>query len=182
MTERTHRKTDRIVDTACVFVALGANLPSAWGPPRATLTAALEKLCQGAITLVARSPWYETAPVPDPEQPWYVNAVAEIATTLEAAPLLARLHDVEAEFGRVRRERWGARAIDLDLIDYRGMVSGGPGPQLPHPRMAERAFVLQPLADIAPHWRHPVTGCSVSELLAAAAPGASIRRLGDSGQ
>ncbi|MDA0220922.1 MAG: 2-amino-4-hydroxy-6-hydroxymethyldihydropteridine diphosphokinase [Proteobacteria bacterium] len=162
---------------SCVFVALGANLPSPWGPPRATLEAALEHLCGDGIGLVARSPWYETAPVPDLDQPWYVNGVARLDTALSPEALLARLHALEEAFGRVRRQRWEARAIDLDLIDHCGLVRLEGAPLLPHPRMDQRAFVLMPLADVAPDWRHPVDGRPIAELLVALPPGQRIRRL-----
>ena len=106
------------------------------------------------------SAWYRTAPVPASDQPWYVNAVAEVASGLPADALLAELHAVEAEFGRRRTVPNAARPIDLDLLDYHGEIAaGGPGrATLPHPRMTGRAFVLRPLADVAPDWRHPVTG------------------------
>lgn len=177
MTEATHRQTALASDDSCVFVALGANLPSAFGPPRATLKQALAVLQDDALRLDALSPWYETAPVPAADQPWFVNAVARFSTTLSPEDLLARLHAVEARFGRVRRERWEARAIDLDLIDYCGLVRPGPAPVLPHPRMAERAFVLMPLADLAPDWRHPVDGRPIADLLAVLAGEQQIRRM-----
>lgn len=162
---------------SCVFVALGANLPSAWGPPRITLEAALEHLAGPQLRIDARSPWYETAPVPDMDQPWYVNGVVRLATSLTPPDLLARLHETEAHFGRVRVARWEARAIDLDLIDYCGLVDPDGTPSLPHPRMAERAFVVRPLADIAPDWRHPADGRAIADLVAALPAGQRIRRL-----
>lgn len=179
MTSLTDSKSGRGLGKSCVFVALGANLPSVWGPPRATLEAALERLGGDSVRIEACSPWYETAPVPDMDQPWYVNAVIRLATSLTPAELLARMHAVEAAFGRVRKERWEARAIDLDLIDFCGKVDGEGDPVLPHPRMHERAFVLRPLADIAPDWRHPVDGRPIGELLAALPPGQRIRRQGE---
>lgn len=92
--------------------------------------------------------------------------VVEVDTDLAPQPLLALLHDVEAIFGRVRRERWEARVLDLDLIDYRGRQSlTGESPILPHPRLQERLFVLLPLQEIAPDWRHPVTGMDLPTLL-----------------
>ena len=107
--------------------------------------------------------------MPASDQPWYVNAVAEVASELPADALLAELHAVEAEFGRRRTVPNAARPIDLDLLDYHGEIAaGGPGrATLPHPRMTGRAFVLRPLADLAPDWRHPVTGQPIGELLAA---------------
>jgi len=98
-----------------------------------------------------------------------VNAVAEIATGLPPDTLLAVLHEVEEAFGRVRSEPNAARRIDLDLLDFCGEIaSGGPGKAtLPHPRMAARAFVMRPLADLAPAWRHPMTGTAIAALVAA---------------
>ncbi len=164
-----------------VFIALGANLPhERFGSPRRTLEAALEELARRGVTIVGLSSWYRTAPMPASDQPWYVNAVAEIASERSADALLAELHAVEAAFGRARTVPNAARPVDLDLIDFKGEIASG-GPRratLPHPRMAERAFVLLPLADLAPHWRHPVSGLSVQALIAALPPGQAIEREG----
>jgi len=153
-----------------IFVAVGANLAhERYGTPRRTLEAALGELGHRGVQTLRLSPWYRTAPVPASDQPWYVNAVAEVASELPADALLAELHAVEAEFGRRRTVPNAARPIDLDLLDYHGEIApSGPGRAiLPHPRMIGRAFVLRPLADLAPGWRHPVTGQSIGELLAA---------------
>ncbi|TMJ29043.1 MAG: 2-amino-4-hydroxy-6-hydroxymethyldihydropteridine diphosphokinase [Alphaproteobacteria bacterium] len=153
-----------------IFLGLGANLPhERLGPPRGTLEAALAELGRRGVRTVRVSPWYRTAPVPASDQPWFVNAVAEVASVLPPDALLAELHAVEAAFGRARTVPNAARPIDLDLLDYRGEVApGGPGrATLPHPRMTGRAFVLRPLADLAPAWRHPVTGRPIGELLTA---------------
>jgi 2-amino-4-hydroxy-6-hydroxymethyldihydropteridine diphosphokinase len=133
------------------------------------LQAALAALERRGLTVRQVSPWYRTAPVPVSEQPWYFNAVAEISADMPADRLLAELHAVEEEFGRVRGARNAPRIIDLDLLDYRGEIAaGGPGKaSLPHPRMTGRAFVLRPLADVAPEWRHPVSGTSIQALVAA---------------
>ena len=122
-----------------------------------------------------RSRFYKSAPVPVSDQPWYVNAVASVATELPPRELLALLHRVEARFGRARRERNEARPLDLDLLAYNDRIEAGEGggPILPHPRLHERGFVLLPLAEVAPGWRHPVSGKSVAELIAALPPGQS---------
>ena len=162
-----------------ILIGLGANLPSPeHGPPQATLAAALEALeARGAHTL-RRSPWYESAPVPPSGQPWYVNAVAEVESALSPQALLAALLDVEAGFGRVRGARNASRTVDLDLLDYRGLVTGpGEKPELPHPRLHERAFVLLPLRDLAPGWRHPACGRTVDMLISALAAAPPARRL-----
>lgn len=150
-----------------ILVALGANLPSErYGEPRRTLEAVLDLLAKRGLRLVARSRWYESAPVPPSDQPWYINGVVAVESDLPPGALLQLLHDVEAEVGRVRGEVNAARPVDLDLLDYEGRVSeAGAWPVLPHPRLAERAFVLLPLADVAPGWRHPVTGQGLAELM-----------------
>ena len=105
--------------------------------------------------------------------------VVEADSALASPAILQLLHSVENAFGRIRREPNAARVLDLDLLDCRGEVLTGPeGPILPHPRLEDRAFVLLPLADIAPHWRHPASHRSVAELLAALPPGQRIRRAG----
>jgi len=163
------------VDNA-IYIGLGGNLPHPrYGPAKATLQAALGALKARGIEVVRISPWYRTAPVPASDQPWYFNAVAEISTGLTADRLLAELHAVEEELGRVRSVPNAPRLIDLDLLDFRGETApGGPGKAtLPHPRLTGRAFVLRPLADLAPGWRHPVSGASI-QALAAALPGDQI--------
>ena len=149
-----------------ILVALGANLDHPrYGPPRETLEAALEALQQSGVTILARSRWYRSAPVPPSDQPWFVNAVASVETSLSPADLLAKLHEIEASFGRSRRRPNEARVLDLDLLAYHERVSApGQSPVLPHPRLAERAFVVLPLADVAPDWRHPQSGLSAAEL------------------
>lgn len=163
-----------------VYIGLGANLiHSVHGAPARTLHVALDMLGARGVGVLRVSPRYRTAPVPVSDQPWYVNAVAELATDLAADELLARLHAVEAELGRARTVANAARAIDLDLLDFCGKIaSGGPGRAiLPHPRMAERGFVLRPLADVAPLWRHPVTGAAIQALLTGLAPDQQTERL-----
>ena len=162
-----------------ILIGLGANLPSPeHGPPQATLAAALAALAAEGVTTLRRSPWYESAPVPPSGQPWYVNAVAEVETALSPLALLAALLEVEAGFGRVRGARNAARTVDLDLLDYRGLVTGpDEPPALPHPRLHERAFVLLPLCDLAPGWRHPASGRTVEALIRALGRTGPIRRL-----
>ena len=163
-----------------IYIGLGANLPHPrYGAPVDTLKAALADLGAHGVEIRGLSPWYRSAPVPVSDQPWYVNAVAEIAAGLPPDTLLAVLHEVEEAFGRVRSEPNAARRIDLDLLDFCGEIaSGGPGKAtLPHPRMAARAFVMRPLADLAPAWRHPVTGAPIAALVAALPAGQIIEKL-----
>jgi len=147
------------------LIALGANL----GDPLQTLAQAISQLgAHGEV--VARSRPYLTAPVGGPPgQPDYVNAViafrpAEAA--LGPADLLALLLDLERLHGRERRIAWDARTLDLDLLAWGHLRVATAGLTLPHPRLGERAFVLVPLADVMPQWRHPVSGAGLNELLA----------------
>jgi 2-amino-4-hydroxy-6-hydroxymethyldihydropteridine diphosphokinase len=151
-----------------IFVALGANLPSAvHGAPRATLEAAVRFLAREGVQIVKRSSWWQSAAQPASDQPDFINGVVEVDTTLAPVELLALLHRIEGSFGRVRVARWEARVLDLDLIDYRGLKlrGEGGGPILPHPRMQDRLFVLLPLQEIAPDWRHPVSGVGIEVLI-----------------
>ena len=153
-----------------IFIGAGANLghPS-YGSPHQTLEAAFRDLARRGVRVLRVSAWFKTAPVPISDQPWYQNAVIEVETELSANSLLATLNDVELAFGRVRTVPNAPRVIDLDLLDFRGEIAaGGPGQAtLPHPRLASRAFVLRPLADLAPQWCHPVTGEPIQALLKA---------------
>lgn len=152
-----------------VLIGLGANLPGPGGaPPRATLVWAVGRITAlSGLRLHRMSGLWDSAPVPPSGQPRYVNAVAAYAGEADPGALLLVLHRLEADAGRVRGERNASRSLDLDLLDLNGMVRPGPAPILPHPRLTERGFVLHPLAEVAPGWRHPVTGASVEALLAA---------------
>lgn len=152
-----------------ILIALGANLPSPAGLPAATLDAALHQLAGRGITIVKRSGFYGSAAWPDPSDPSFINAVAAIETDLTPATLLAVLHEMETAFGRRRSTPNAARTLDLDLLDYHGRIEDGT-PQLPHPRMQTRAFVLIPLQEVAPLWRHPVSGQTAAELIVGLPP------------
>jgi len=148
-----------------ILIALGSNSNGPWGTPRQAVEEALRRLDGGGIRLKAASELLVTAPFGVTDQPDFVNAVAEVATALPPEQLLARLHDIERDAGRERTLRWGPRTLDLDLLDHDGLVRSAPPPVLPHPGIAERIFVLAPIAAIAPHWRHPVTGLSAAAML-----------------
>ncbi|MHC0051877.1 2-amino-4-hydroxy-6-hydroxymethyldihydropteridine diphosphokinase [Actibacterium sp. D379-3] len=170
-----------------VLVALGSNVTSHHGSPPETLLAALSALEDESLRVVARSRLYATPCFPPGAGPDFVNGAALLATTLDPQALLDRMHAVERAFGRERRVRWSSRTLDLDLLDFGGRVlpdvdtfsrwcdlpveaQQQQAPEqliLPHPRLQDRAFVLVPLADVAPDWRHPVFGRSVAEMLAA---------------
>ena len=187
------------------MIALGANLEGRWGPPQAAIRRALGELAPtmgansgGRASSLWRSPAWPAGAGPD-----YVNAVAAVPVdAAEPEALLEALHRIEARAGRRRGARWAARTMDLDLLAVGATVApdtdtqtrwreavpvpGGAPPDppegliLPHPRLAERAFVLLPLAEVAPRWRHPLTGLSVEEMLAALPPHerAAVARIG----
>lgn len=150
-----------------IFVALGANLPSSYGPPPQTLSAAVDALAGAGMKVTARSSVWLTAPVPVSDQPWYHNAVVRLETAKSAYALLETLQRIENEFGRVRSVRNAPRVIDLDLIAYNDSILDRPELIVPHPRMHQRGFVLLPLREVAPAWVHPVTGARMDDLIAA---------------
>lgn len=156
---------EELPEDGLILIGLGANLPSSYGEPPATLRAALDRLAARGLTIARRSRFWHSAPVPASDQPWYVNAVAAVETDLPPERLLTLLHEVEAEFGRVRSVVNAPRLIDLDLLAHGREVRSEGAPLLPHPRMAERGFVLLPLFDIAPFWRHP-DGRALAALIA----------------
>jgi 2-amino-4-hydroxy-6-hydroxymethyldihydropteridine diphosphokinase len=138
------------------------------GDPVNTLTEVVRRLRE--IVYVSRqSSWYRSAPVPLSDQPWFVNAVLAVETEMTENELLQILHRTERDFGRIRRQRWEARVLDLDLLTFHDRVTENQnqlvGPVLPHPHMQERAFVLAPIKEIAAEWRHPVSGLQASQLL-----------------
>jgi len=148
-----------------ILIALGANLPGPVGAPADALRAALTRLEERGVKILSVSSFYETPAWPDPGQPAFVNAVAAVQTALQPVELLTLLHGVETDFGRLRSAANAPRTLDIDLLDYDAKVLSEVV-TLPHPRMQDRSFVLVPLAQVAPGWRHPVTGESVADLLA----------------
>ena len=161
-----------------ILIGIGGNLESArFGPPRDTLTAALATLKDKPIRIMKRSGWYRTEPVPRSDQPWFVNAVVSLATELGAEDLLDLFQATERQFGRIRGEPNAPRILDLDILDYRGEVIDTTSLVLPHPRLHERRFVLMPIAEIAPEWRHPIFGLTAAQLLAQLSSEQQIRRL-----
>lgn len=144
------------------YIALGANL----GDRAANLRAAVEMLAASpGVRVVAVSPFYETEPEGYTDQPAFINAAAEIATTLSPHELLLLCQDVENKSGRVRTLKWGPRTLDLDILMYGETVMDTGELKIPHPLMHLRRFVLEPLASIAPDAVHPVTGKTITRLL-----------------
>jgi 2-amino-4-hydroxy-6-hydroxymethyldihydropteridine diphosphokinase len=147
-------------DRGWCAIGLGSNL----GDSRAILNGAIDRLkLHSQIEVIAVSSWYITAPF-GPPQPDYLNGCATIRTSLTPLDLLDVLQSIETEFGRLRREVWGARTLDLDLLLYDNLVIDLPTLQIPHPRMLERAFVLVPLTEIASDWIEPRSGNSIATL------------------
>jgi 2-amino-4-hydroxy-6-hydroxymethyldihydropteridine diphosphokinase len=155
-------------------IGLGSNL----GDSKAILEAGLKSLANHpGLMLQAQSPVYQTVAV-GPPQPDYLNLCALFATRLDPETFLQTLLQTEAQFGRVRRERWGPRLLDLDLLLFDDLILDRPHLQIPHPRMRERAFVLVPLNDIAPTWIDPVSKKSIADLVKQV-DCSGVTRLGD---
>lgn len=166
-----------------ILIALGSNLVTPeFDTSQKLLETSLKLLGKKDIQIVRRSSWYRSAPVPVSDQPWFVNGVVQVASTLDPKALLEALHAVEIEYGRMRSQRNASRTLDLDLLAYDAQViTEADGLVLPHPRLQERAFVLLPLAELAPQWRHPVNGLTALEMLASLAPGQQVERIANKG-
>jgi 2-amino-4-hydroxy-6-hydroxymethyldihydropteridine diphosphokinase len=164
-----------------ILVGIGSNLAAPrFASAQDTARAARAHLPAIGVRVVMCSRWYLSEPVPPSGQPWYVNGVALVETGLAPSALLDALLTLETRFGRRRGVRNAARTLDLDLLDYHGRQCTTPHLVLPHPRLHERRFVLAPLADIAPRWRHPRLGLTAAELLARLPPGQPVRVFGAS--
>jgi 2-amino-4-hydroxy-6-hydroxymethyldihydropteridine diphosphokinase len=160
-----------------VIVGLGCNDKGVWTDCRQALEAAVARMRSEGIDVVARSSWWRSAAWPDPDDPPFLNGVAIVRTEMDPHALMAALGRIEEVFGRVRERSNGPRTLDLDLIAF-GRLSGDlDGLILPHPRAAERGFVMRPLAEIAPEWRHPVSGETAQALALAPVVGVDAHRI-----
>ena len=161
-----------------ILIGLGSNVEGPWGSPEQTVATALRRLDSAKTRLISASRLLASKPMGPVDQPDFVNAAAIITTGLNAEQLMLHLHNLELESDRRRTVRWGPRTLDLDLLDFNGVIRCGDGQSsghqkplvLPHPGIAERVFVLAPIHEIAADWRHPETGKSAAEMLAELKP------------
>lgn len=160
-----------------VVVALGGNIAGDFGSSEALLEAALARFAQAGLPVVRRSSWWSSAAWPDPTANEYRNGVVLVEARMGPQETIRTLFSIEHAFGRARAERNAPRTLDLDLIAHGRTVLDTPDLVLPHPRAHERLFVMGPLAEIAPDWRHPVLGQTARALAAQAKVGRDARAL-----
>ena len=151
-----------------ILIGVGANLPlNQQDSPLFTCQKALQEIQDSGISLMSKSSWYLSEPVPVSTEPWYINGVISVSTDLQPNELLKTLLGIENLFGRSARQRIGPRTLDLDLLSYGDVVcfqKGSPKLSLPHPQLEKRNFVTIPLAEILPNWHHPISGVAAYEL------------------
>ena len=168
-----------------IILGIGANLPHPKiGPPRASCGAALNILEKSDIYIDQRSPWYESKPVPISDQPWYVNGVVTVTTSLPPSALMQRLLAIEVDLGRERSVPNAPRTLDLDILAYGDRIIDEADVsdlqlKIPHPRMHIRSFVINPLCDISPTWVHPVLQRTAAALRDDLPPDQNIRKMAD---
>ena len=158
-----------------VLIALGSNLAGGFESSKALLGEALGAFAGAGLRVLRVSSWWRSTAWPDPTQPDYLNGAAMVETLLAPRDALTALQALEVAFGRVRGARNAPRTLDLDLIAHGRAILDQPGLVLPHPRAAERRFVMGPVAEIAPGWRHPTLGRAASDLAAAATVGTDAK-------
>jgi 2-amino-4-hydroxy-6-hydroxymethyldihydropteridine diphosphokinase len=155
-----------------VYLSLGSNV----GDREAHLRAAVARLEPAGVRVLRQSSIYETEPQDVRGQPWFLNLVVEAETEVTPTQLLLRIGEIEAELGRRRTTPKGPRTIDIDILLYEDAVVETPELEIPHPRLADRRFVLEPLAELSPGLRHPVSGRTVREMLAEVSGQKVVRR------
>ena len=160
-----------MAESKLIYLSLGSNL----GDRAANLERAIEALSEIGVRVLRRSSIHETEPVDFFAQPWFLNCVVEAETSLGPRPLLEGLQSIERKFGSRKLVPRGPRIIDLDILFYETQVIHEAGLEIPHPRLAERRFVLVPLAELVPELRHPVLRKTASELLAATQDRSAVR-------
>lgn len=149
-----------------LYIAVGGNLiVDGFACLMDGLQSAIDKLSEHQITILKQSSWYQTAAVPISDQPDFLNAVLFCQTELDAAATMGVLQQIEQQFGRMSSTRNAARVLDFDIIDFNAQIYDTKYLQAPHPRLKERAFVLYPLCDVAPDWRHPQTNETLTSLI-----------------
>ena len=153
-----------------ILIGLGSNISGLWGTPRSTVEKAFKALNQFPVRLIKVSTLLATKPFGNKNQPDFINAVAIIESALSPITLLSRLHHIEKLAGRKRGRRWGPRTLDLDILAYKGRIliptgKGRAGLRLPHEGIHRRDFVLLPIAEIAPRWKHPILHKTAKEMI-----------------
>ncbi len=159
--------------TKTVYLLLGSNL----GNRRANLARALEALAEAGVRVIRRASLYATEPVDFEVQNWFLNTVVEAETELMPRQLLRVVQGIERRMGRRRMVRGGPRVVDIDILLYGTSVVHSPELTIPHPKLAERRFVLAPLRELAPALRHPAQGRTIAEMLAASSDRSLVRKL-----
>jgi 2-amino-4-hydroxy-6-hydroxymethyldihydropteridine diphosphokinase len=150
-----------------ILIAIGSNISGPWGTSSQTVTRAINALNRDGIRLIKSSRLMVTAPYGKPNQPDFINAVVQVGSHLPPMALLRKLHAIERRAGRVRALRWGPRTLDLDIVDYHGLIQKTHKLMLPHPGIADRIFVLKPITELRVKWRHPTLRKSAAEMMRA---------------
>ena len=160
--------------THTAYIGIGSNL----GIPGKNCTEAIEKIsADHDIKIISKSSFYKTAPIGDIEQDWFINSVIRINTKLNPKELLLALLNIESEMGRIRKEKWGPRLIDLDLLFYDKLILNQEGITLPHPEIQKRNFVLVPLNEISENLTHPILKKTVKTLLQESSDDTEVKKL-----